>query len=404
MNRRDVIKIGGAGVIGMTMPAYIHRQSFEAEIRHDRCGGFGGAGTERLEQIDLFVSGSEGYHTFRIPAIIVAPSGMILAFCEGRRDSASDTGQIDLVVKRSPNGGNTWKDMQVVVSESNMTCGNPAPVIDLRTGTIYLLITKNPADTPETDIIDGRGSGARTVWITKSMDDGATWAEAKEITRDVKDPSWTWYATGPCHGIQLENGRLVIPCDFVQGNNHDYSESGFSHLLYSDDGETWKIGGIAQKGTNESTVVQTIDGALYLNSRAYRKTGTRLYSWSYDNGVTLADFGEAKELIEPVCQASIIRFTDEKHHGRNRILFSNPASKIRDHMTIRLSYDECKTWPVSRILHEGPSAYSDLAVAPDKNIYCLYERGANGPYEKITLARFNIEWLTNNEDRLTTSK
>ena len=69
-------------------------------------------------------------------------------------------------------------------------------------------------------------------------------------------------------------------------------------------------------------------------------------------------------------------------------------------MTVRLSYDEGKSWPVAKQLHGGPSAYSCLTVLSDMTIGCLYERGDGTPYEKITFAHFDIEWLTNGEDSL----
>ena len=99
-------------------------------------------------------------------------------------------------------------------------------------------------------------------------------------------------------------------------------------------------------------------------------------------------------------QASIRRYSWPDEGGKSRVLFSNPASeKVRQKMTVRLSYDEGKTWPVSKLLHGGPSAYSCLAVASDGTILCLYERGAKSAYEKITLARFRLSWLTDGQDR-----
>jgi sialidase-1 len=150
--------------------------------------------------------------------------------------------------------------------------------------------------------------------------------------------------------------------------------------------------------------VETVDGWLYLNCRnKYRLPeggNARAIAWSADGGETFAPIVHDAALPEPVCQASACRFTDQERHGRNRVLFSNPASHTRDHLTVRLSYDECRTWPVSRVLHAGPAAYSDLCVARDMTICCLYERGREGPYESVTLARFNLEWLTNGVDRL----
>jgi sialidase-1 len=166
-------------------------------------------------------------------------------------------------------------------------------------------------------------------------------------------------------------------------------------VIYSDDhGQTWQIGGIGQHGTNECVVVETMNNALYLNSRNYIGDKRRAYAWSYDNGETFTDFGWDNKLIEPICQGSMIRFTDEINNDKNRILFSNPASINREKMTIRISYDECKSWSDGKVLYEGPSAYSDLCVMADMAIGCLYECGKGNPYETITFAKFDLEWLT----------
>jgi sialidase-1 len=354
---------------------------------------------QMYNQTKLFVSGEDGYHTYRIPALIVSGKGTILAFCEGRKNSRSDSGDIDIVLKRSFDNGRTWQHKQVIADNGTDTVGNPAPVVDRSTGTIWLLLTQNLAAGPERMIIEGKAP--RTAWITKSDDDGATWAEPEEITADVKDPFWTWYATGPCHGIQLRNGRLVIPCDHVAGTNPNYAESAHSHVIYSDDhGKSWKIGGITQPGTNESVIVQTVDGSLYLNCRNYVGEKRRAYAWSNDNGETFSQSGWDETLVEPVCQASMIRYTDTDSHDKNRVLFSNPASTQRERMTVRISYDECKTWDAGKVLHAGPSAYSDLCIAPDMSICCLYERGESNAYETITFAQFDLEWLTDGADRL----
>ncbi|MBM3211284.1 exo-alpha-sialidase, partial [Candidatus Poribacteria bacterium] len=194
------------------------------------------------KETKIFISDKDGYNTYRIPALIVSKKGTILAFCEGRKNSSSDSGDIDIVLKRSFDNGITWGTMELVADCGIDTIGNPAPVVDRDTGTIWLLLTQNLAAGPESMIIEGKAP--RTVWVTYSQDDGNSWAEPKEITGDVKDPSWTWYATGPCHGIQLNNGRMVIPCDHVAGTNPKYAESAHSHVIYSHDhGKTWEIGG-----------------------------------------------------------------------------------------------------------------------------------------------------------------
>ncbi len=343
-------------------------------------------------QTDLFVSGTRGYHTYRIPALAVSNTGTLLAFCEGRRYSQSDTGEIDLLLRRSFDGGQNWGAQQVIVTRSGYTCGNPCPVVDRNTGIIWLPFTVNPATVDERAII--AGNGTRTVWLTWSDDDGATWATPREITTQVKDPAWTWYATGPGHGIQLRSGRLLIPCDHAAGRHFAPPYPYHSHVAYSDDhGASWQIGGVVEEGTNECAVVETANGAIYINCRNYRRAGRRAYAWSSDGGDSFSSLQFDETLIEPTCQASLARLTDATCHDRARVIFANPASTTRKRLTVRLSYDECKTWSRGRVLHDGPAAYSDLAVLPDLTICCLYERGTEHPYERLTLARFNIAWL-----------
>ncbi|MBI3974271.1 MAG: exo-alpha-sialidase [Chloroflexi bacterium] len=348
-----------------------------------------------LEQQELFISGTKGYHTYRIPALEVTTKGTLLAFCEGRKHSRADAGEIDLLLRRSTDGGRTWQETQVVVTEPGSTNGNPAPVVDRDTGTIWLSLCKNPAEGGEEKI--RKGLFERTVWLTYSQDDGATWAEPVEITAAVKRPEWTWYATGPCHGIQLQSGRLLIPCDHRVRATTTQDEARHSHVIYSDDhGATWQIGGrVAQEGTNESVAVETVDGAVYLNCRDQGRRGRRCAAWSRDGGRTFPEFWWDETLIEPACQASLARLTDARRHDRNRVLFANPASATRDTLTVRLSYDECHTWTAGKVLHAEPAAYSDLAVTEDLAIFCLYERGEHSPYERLTLARVDLTWLTN---------
>src|SRR4051794_37394942 len=212
-----------------------------------------------LTETEVFRSGQGGYHTYRIPALITTSKGTLLAFCEGRKNSGSDTGDIDLLLRRSFDKGKTWSSVQKIADMGEDTIGNPAPVVEQKTGTIFLLLTSNPGAATERQITEARAE--RRVWITRSTDDGASWSERKEITAQVKRPDWTWYATGPGNGIQLRTGRLVIPCD----HNARENDVRRSHVIYSDDrGETWKIGGVAEDKTNESTVAELKDGSLLL--------------------------------------------------------------------------------------------------------------------------------------------
>mgnify|MGYP000465857734 CR=1 FL=1 len=350
---------------------------------------------EGMKRIVLYESGKRGYDTYRIPAIVATTKGTLLAFCEGRKDSASDSGNIDLLLRRSLDNGLTWEEPKIIVDDGDDTCGNPCPIVDRVTGSIVLLLTKNKGHENEFQIIKGTAS-PRSVWLTKSMDDGITWSAPMNISSQVCKPDFRWYATGPCHGIQLAGGRMVAPCDHSTGPSFDDMHS---HVIFSDDGGvSWRIGGILDSRTNECAAVQLADGSIYLNMRNYRNTNRRAVSVSSDYGMTWRNCRDEEALLDPVCQASVLRFSVEKDGGKNRILFSNPASKERENMTIRLSYDECETWPVSKCIWAGPSAYSDLVVTPNNQVGCLFECGVKKPYETISLALFSIEWLTGGVD------
>jgi len=346
-----------------------------------------------IEQVDVYISGQDGYHTYRIPSVIVTPKGTVLAFCEGRKHGRSDSGDIDLLVKRSEDGGRSFSKQQIVWDDGPNTCGNPCPVVDQKTGTIWLLMTHNLGEDSEGQIVARKSKGTRTVWVTHSTDDGRSWAKPVEITQQVKKPEWTWYATGPGCGIQLRTGRLVIPCDHISADEHA------SHVIYSDDGgKTWRLGGSAPQKTDECEVVELADGRLLLNMRNYnRQHPCRAVAYSSDGGLSWSPVSYDAALVEPICQASIRRYSlaDPNRPGsKNVILFSNPADpKDRKNMTLRISFDEGKTWPVAKLLWPGPAAYSCLAVLPDGTVLCLYERGQKHAYERISLARIPAKRL-----------
>jgi sialidase-1 len=339
-------------------------------------------------RVDLFQAGREGYQTFRIPSFIVTPKGTLIAVCEGRRSGRGDSGDIDLVMKRSFDRGATWTPLEVIDDDAGNTTGNPTMVVERRSGAIFLLLTRNPGDQKESDIVDGPTAASRTVWLMRSSDDGATWSKPIEITSAVKKPEWRWYATGPGVGIQLQSGRLVVPC------NH--SEAGTrisrSHIIYSDDqGGTWKLGGMAGDHTNESQVIERSDGTLLWNMRNARvepQYYTRAIARSTDGGVSWSTADHDPMLIEPICQAGFLRYPKD-----DLVLFSNPASLEREKLTVRLSKDGGRTWPFARLVHAKAAAYSSLGVLPDGSIGLLFENGDDDPYERITYARFTLDWL-----------
>lgn len=348
-----------------------------------------------IEQTDVYVAGHDGYHTYRIPAVLHAKNGDLLAFCEGRKTGGGDAGDIDLLVKRSTDGGRTWGAQQLIWDDADNTCGNPCPVVDESTGTLFLFSTHNLGKDREKDIAAGTVRGSRTVWVITSTDNGATWAQPREVTATTKDPSWTWYATGPGIGIQIQHGphagRLVIPCDYNYPNP-DRTKKALqgSHAIYSDDhGKSWQLGGTIKPGMNECQVAELFDdrGTLLMDMRSYLGRAVRAEATSADGGETWSPAVDAPTLVEPVCQASLLRDDAAK-----LLLFANPANpKTRENLTVRASADNAKTWRDVAVLHAGPAAYSSLVALSATEAGCLYERGDKKPYEKITFARFSVK-------------
>ena len=328
--------------------------------------------------VDVYVAGEGGVHSYRIPSLIKTPKGTLLAFAEARRGGVDDAGDIDLVVKRSRDGGRSWSAMQVVGDGGPDTLSDPCPVVDETSGVIWLLATRSLGTDREDAIIAGTSREGRSVWVMSSADDGETWTAPREITPAVKRADWTWYATGPGIGIQTRDGRLVIPA------NHAEATTGIhrSHIFFSDDGgRSWTLGASSAAGTNESQIVELADGRLMLNMRNHpgKPTNYRMVATSADGGRSLAPAQEDRALPEPPAQASLLRLSTVASHGRNRLVFSNPASTARERLTVRLSYDEGSTWSVSRTIHQGPSAYSSLVAFPDLTIGVLFERGDRSP-------------------------
>lgn len=350
-----------------------------------------------IKSVEVFVGGQDGYHTYRIPATVATKQGTLLAFCEARKASRSDTGNIDTVVKRSTDNGKTWSKPIVVWDDGDNTCGNATPVVDQSTGTIWLPLTWNLGSDNEGEIKAGTSQHPRRVFITHSTDDGLTWADPTEISDSVRIDHWRWYATGPGNAIQLKRGkhagRLLIPAnhsDHTDPNLHPYR----SHVFFSDDhGKSWQLGGVHQDKTNESVVTERSDGSVLQAMRSYHGTNQRAMSVSQDGGETWAkDYLDAT-LSTPVCQASMLRYSwpeDETQGSKSRVLFASPLGDKRQNMHVWLSYDEGKTWPIKKQVDPGDAAYCNLVALQDNQVGLLYEKAG---YKNITFATFPLSWL-----------
>lgn len=384
-----------------------------------------GAAVPSLEKTELFTAGENGHKIYRIPGVVVTKKGTVLVYCEGRRKTAGDWDTIDLMLRRSTDGGKTFSEPVVVAHVSGEIHRNPV-AIERKQGQPNDVTYNNPVA-----IVDKNGTvhflfciEYMRVFYMSSKDDGKTFTTPAEITKafDSLRPGYAWrvVATGPGHGIQLSSGRLIVPSWValgLQGNGHGPSAN---TTLYSDDhGKTWHVKTLAIPDSpqfpsaNETAAVELADGTVMLNARTPSKENRRAVTISKDGRGDWSAPRYQTDLPDPICMAGFVRHSTAKHGGKNRLLFSNPdnltradgkdqVSKDRKNVTVRLSYDEGATWPVKRALEPGPSGYSDLAVLGDGTVLCFYEASRNGSTggaaERLVLARFNLEWLTEGKD------
>lgn len=341
----------------------------------------------------LYIAGEGGYAHYRIPAMVMTAKGTLLAFAEGRRNGLSDTGDIDLVLRRSTDGGRNWTPTAVVWDDGENVCGNPTPVV-LPDGKILLLSTWNRGEDSESQILSRTSVDTRRVFILSSEDDGVTWSKPREITAQVKrEADWTWYATGPCHAIVMQEGehkgRVVVPANHAlwSGEGSTY----YAHTLYSDDGgENWSIGATFEAvGSSETTVVEFPGGTLLFNSRDERpdREGPgRHMALSRDGGETFYRQYREEMIIEPRCQGAMVNFAPGGKLSHTT-LFSSPRDTTeRINLKVCASFDYASRWRPNGgyIVTAGPAAYSDLCMLPSGDVAVLYENGKESPYERIT--------------------
>jgi sialidase-1 len=386
--------------------------------------------TTALEKIDVFEAKTGGYMLYRIPGIVVTAKGTVLAYCEARKSASGDWGTIDILLRRSTDGGRTW-------GEPHRLADVPGPKQKNPVALKQKLATNDEVTYNNCTLFADRAGPVHALFCLeyarcfylRSDDDGRTWSKPVEITKAFEafrsEFDWKVLATGPAHGIQLRSGRLVVPVWLSTGTGGHAHRPSVTATIYSDDsGSTWHRGDIAVPSTpewvdpNETVVVELADGRVMLNVRSWSKQHRRLVTTSPDGatGWTKPEFDDA--LLEPICMASIVRYSlAGEARGRNRILFANPHwleradgkaqpgfGRDRKNVSVKLSYDEGQTWPVSKSLEAGFSGYSDLAVLPDGTILCFYERGSidgknNFGTGRLTVAWFNLAWLTDGADR-----
>jgi sialidase-1 len=354
------------------------------------------------------------YHTFRIPAIVRTNAGTLLAFAEGRASSKADYGNINLLYKRGINNGSNasdWSGLKEAVGAGMGTWGNPTPVVDRSTGTIWLFLSWNAHDKsqhgdpnpdtgePTTPITKW---GERRVFVMKSTDDGQTFtgldgsANPTDMTESLlpkkkaDGKEWAWDAMGPGNGIYTSNGTLVIP---AQHRN----------IYSTDHGATWHVQKLGEE-TGEATITELSDGTLYRNDRPTTNTWDRAKRrWVSRGSITgtFSTFEADEKLLDPKNEASVLQYNNAEPNAPARTIFLNSASTSeRTHMRVRLSYDGATTWPISRPFSEAPlpsgvgreGGYSSMTKTADFRIGALVESN-NNDHMFIIFRKFNLSWI-----------
>lgn len=333
----------------------------------------------------VFKGGEDNTDTYRIPSIITAKNGDLIAACDARRDNAGDlihfqSRNIDIVVKRSTDNGKTWSDMETVADFPDKIGGtDPSMVLDRDTGDIFIFYS----------YMEKPPSKEFRFKVQQSSDNGKTWSDPRDITEDISKPEWknSFKFISSGRASQTADGKLI----------HNYVVLGKGVKIFSSDdhGKTWKLEDAEIKPADESRVLELTDGRWMVNSRV--GNGFRWVHLSGDKGKTWTTEKET-QLIDPRCNGAIIRYTAKKDgYEKDRLLFCNAGSQTgRENLTIRISYDEGKTWSEGKVIDPGASAYSEITILEDGTIGVFYEPG----YKSLKFVRLSLEELTDGKDKL----
>lgn len=344
----------------------------------------------------VFQAGESGYHTFRIPAIIKHASGALLAFCEGRMANSSDFGDIDIVMKRSGDGGITWGPLQVLVDRAESQAGNPAPVfdqLDSRYPNGRVLLFYNTGNQPENTI--RKGIGMRDVWYIASTDGGMSWETPVNITAQVHHPAaleptgadWRSYANTPGHALQIQQGpyrgRIVVAANHSVGAPLPRFKDYRAHAFYSNDhAQSFMLSqSLSFEGSNESMAAELANGGVLLNSR--NQSGdvrARIISRSSNGGVSWDTTYFERSLIDPVNQGAVITLGFKK--GKAIIVTSHTQDSLRrNNLMLHISRDDGFNWePLAMIdateatTPKDYTAYSDLVAITKRQLGILFEK------------------------------
>ena len=357
----------------------------------------GCAAKQEITHVDVFTSGQHGYHTYRIPAVETAPDGSLLVFTEARKYNRHDPGthgnDIDLVYKRSTDGGRTWSEMMVLddPGERWSSC-NPVTLLDRATGRVWLFHNRTK---PDRNSSNARvGTDDSQAWARYSRDNGLTWSEPMDLTGIARDVEhWGSAFFGPGGAVQDAEGRLIVPVSQTTGKTDAEGPPAPGHwtafVIYSDDhGETWSRGQLASPATSENQLVELADGSLLMDARQ-DEGPTRWIFLSGDGGETWSP-PRTGQVVPPIASAIERYSLVPAGADRNRILWTGPKGPGRQTLVLRVSYDEGETFTNERIISEEKAAYSDITLLQDRSIGVIWERG---DYAFLTFSYFDLGFV-----------
>jgi len=368
-----------------------------------------------VEKQPLFISRTGGYHVYRVPGIAATPSGVLLATAEARRGGGGDWEDNDVVLRRSTDGGRSWDPQRVIVASATYGAGpmgNFCLVADPVLRCTHAVFCHN----------------SERIFATRTDDDGLTFAEPREIT-DVAmayrdDYEWRVIATGPGHGIRTAGGRLIVPLWMSDGSGNEFGAGRRGHRpscvggIYSDDGgESWNATQIVMRdhqnvpyrhstaaiiNPSETAPIELSDGRILFTTRSESFPHKRLVSVSADGATGWSTPRFDDDLFETVCMASILRFNDSggvlfvaPDTMEDEIARGSTVNCDRKRLSAKLSTNDCASWRTNRVIEEGPSGYSDLAILGDA-MFCIYEQGyitRMTDNECCMVARFDRSWV-----------
>lgn len=346
----------------------------------------------------LFAPGDYGSKNYRIPAIITADDGSLIAICDKRKFNETDLPEdIDLISIRSTDNGKTWSEPITIAQGTGRNQGfGDGAMVKTASGKILAIFVGGPGlwnSTPTNPI--------RT-YIRESDNNGITWTAPRDITPqlfgdDCPDTSRRKWLASFCaagRGIQTRNGRILLVAAVRETSDYLLN----NYVYYSDDeGITWHVSEKAMTGGDESKVVELNNGNILMSIRNKNK-GKRLYTLSTNNGVSWTPYQEWTEINDPACNGEILRYTSVPDgYEKNRLLHSIPDDKEnRKNVSVFLSYNEGETWEIKKSICPTASAYSSLTILPDGTIGIFFEKESSNM--SLYFANFSLDWLTNNSD------